>query len=692
MQVADASKSHVLIDKLPYVAAIHSDWGKRLLWRLETKVQPHVGSDILSRNSAMAMDYEFTRIPATTHSQVIQEYFIPRAKYLDFVKKMRGLIDQHDVNLVYSSTRAVKADVDTALSYAKEDCLSVVICRDQKTTPEDKARMDVFARAAAEAALECGGSFYLCYQLPFTNEQMRRAYPELDAFFETKRRFDPDGLFMNSLFDQYARAANAPKVRKVVNAKPPFKNIENVVVLCLENRSFGHMVGLQAQRNPEIRGFRGDESVPVDLNDPSKGVVRVRPGAAYIGDINPGHEPENVAVQLYGRSDPDWNEKPSMKGFVKDYLALQPKGLSDAERLEGAEKIMAAFTPEQLPVLTKLIDEFVLCDASFSSVPTSTFPNRVFMQAGTSMGHLHSSGKITDPELRDAMFGSMYAGRTIYDLLSAAKKSWKNYRHDIAWSLMIPSVRKDARNLARFDQFKKDVAAGELPSFSFIEPAYINTSKHKASDMDAPHDVREGERLIAEVYNTLRANPDVWNKTLLVVTFDEHGGYYDNAPPPKTVSPDGLASRDPSFGFDRLGVRVPTILISPWLPKGKVDHTVYDHASILSFTERLFDLPPLTERDARANSFEGQFLKKPRADAPERIEPPAPGPEKCTDRALYDPSEPSPRVADAAVRIFDSAVWMLATSQKVARATQAAIAGATGFGRMLGDLRSITRG
>lgn len=723
LKAPDDSRSHVLLSKIPYIAAIHSTPGKKVLWAMERNLQPYVNKETLSRNEAMVMDYEFSRIPARSHSQVIQEYFIPRGRYLDFVHKLKTLAKRNQTNVVYASTRFIKADKDSALPYAKEDCLSVVLFRDQKTTAEDQVRMDAFAREAAEAALENNGTFYLCYQLPFTKEQVFRAYPEIDAFFEAKRRYDPEGVFLNSLYQDYALGPKptltrpavvgaaagagstpsagagpsggpgapgvngAASVGAVRDAKPPFKNIEHVVVLMLENRSFDNMMGFFKDQRPEIDGLVGTENVPVDPADPSKGRMYVRRGGRDFGDVNPGHEPENVALQMYGTTKPPAGVEPNMEGFFADYLAQQDPKTTPAERFENAKHVMDGFTEDQLPVLSTLAKNFVVCDRFFSSVPTSTFPNRVFLQSGTSNGQLHSAANIKSKEFWQALFGNVYEGNTIYDQLASNDKPWKIYHSDIGWSFMLPSVRRNADKLVPIDQFKRDVQKGSLPAFSLIEPAYLNTMTHKANDQDAPHDVREGERLIADVYNTLRAKEDVWNKTLLVVVYDEHGGYYDHVPPPKTVSPDGLESSEPPFKFDRLGVRVPAILVSPWLPKGAVDHTVYDHTSILKFTERLFDLPSLTARDAAANSFEDQFREDaPRKDTPKVLVPPARGPEKNTDSRLYGPGEPPGPIASAGVGAFHVIRQAYAAGNALQRAGRGVYdAGASVMG-MLEDL------
>jgi phospholipase C len=179
-------------------------------------------------------------------------------------------------------------------------------------------------------------------------------------------------------------------------------------------------------------------------------------------------------------------------------------------------------------------------------------------------------------------------------------------------------------NFRRLETFASDVAAGTLPHYSFLEPPYMDAPGTPAADQHPPHHLLDGERLIAWVYDTLRGNEAVWRKSLLVLLYDEHGGFFDHVPPPATVPPDDASATGPKFKFDRLGVRVPALLVSPWVGKGRVDHQVYDHTSLLATVKTLFGLPDfLTRRDARANTLaEGNFLAAPRplADTPSNLE------------------------------------------------------------------------
>jgi phospholipase C len=175
-----------------------------------------------------------------------------------------------------------------------------------------------------------------------------------------------------------------------------------------------------------------------------------------------------------------------------------------------------------------------------------------------------------------------------------------------------------------FADFLTDARNAQLPGYSFIEPRYFDFFGMKANDQHPPHDVSLGELLIAEVYEALRNSP-LWEQSLLIILSDEHGGLYDHQPPPSTINPDGKNATDPVFQFDRLGPRIPAVLVSPYIPKGTIDHQDYDHTSVLATVKKAFNLPDfLTQRDANAHTFEHNLsLEAPRSNTPATL--PRPG-------------------------------------------------------------------
>jgi phospholipase C len=218
-----------------------------------------------------------------------------------------------------------------------------------------------------------------------------------------------------------------------------------------------------------------------------------------------------------------------------------------------------------------------------------------------------------------------YKMKTIYDALGENGLSWNIYYGDVPQSIILQHHWRTLDHFKRFEKYYADLEKGDLATYSFIEPRYLSFHEWKATDQHPPHDVKLGEYLIAEVYDTLR-NSQYWEKSLLVVLYDEHGGFFDRVPPPDSVpSPDGKKSKHPPFDFTRLGVRVPAILVSPFVEKGQVDSTIYEHSSLPATIKTLFNLPEsLTARDKAANTFEKNLSRSiPRSDTPLTL--PVPG-------------------------------------------------------------------
>jgi phospholipase C len=212
-----------------------------------------------------------------------------------------------------------------------------------------------------------------------------------------------------------------------------------------------------------------------------------------------------------------------------------------------------------------------------------------------------------------------YNQPTIFDRLNERSKSWKVYFGDAPLSLLLVHQWEPPNSIRHrpMMEFYKDVAgaAKDFPAFAWIEPAYLQPG---ANDCHPPHDVFESQVLLANVYNAIRANEDLWNSTLFVVLFDEHGGFYDHVAPPKAVPPD---HHQEEYTFDMLGVRVPAILVSPWMGR-RVISEQFDHTSLLRYLTDKWGLGALGERTAQAKSFEPFFLPERRTDTPRSIPKP----------------------------------------------------------------------
>ncbi len=381
----------------------------------------------------------------------------------------------------------------------------------------------------------------------------------------------------------------------------PLDQIKHLVVLMMENRSFDHMLGFMAAPDYPIDGLTGSETNP---NSQEKDVP-VTDDADFSGGLtpDPGHHFPDVNLQIFGNYEGRNDGGPLMKGFVVSY----EKHTHDVGK---SARIMNCFSPDKVPVLSTLARQYAVCDRWFSSVPGPTLPNRSYMHSATSIGRVDMS-----PIWRDE-------STTIYELLDKFGVSAKIYYHD--WSVaMTFKMLADGQSkwFGLFDDFNRACSKNTLPAYSFIEPRYnaqdAGSQVFEANDQHPDHNVADGEQLIKDVYNAIRKNPDVWASTLLVITYDEHGGLYDHVTPPATVNPDGKIAQDtgenvatiPPFDFTRLGIRVPTVLVSPYITPGTIDSAVYDHTSIIATARKLFlganaDSNFLTARDKQANTFE----------------------------------------------------------------------------------------
>jgi phospholipase C len=335
---------------------------------------------------------------------------------------------------------------------------------------------------------------------------------------------------------------------------------------------------------------------------------------------DPGHEFNDVKVQLCGVK----GDFPHIdnSGFVADYATVDPA---------NAGEIMKCYAPEQVPVIVALAQEFAVCDHWFSSMPGPTWPNRFFIHAASSAGLDHSPSTQTMAS-SILLNGYTFDNGTIYDRLDDEGISWTIYKGDAfpqALAMCGMAVRLAEGRFRHFEDFAKHVSHPNYStSYAFLEPDYHSMADFVCGNSQHPKDdVTRGEALLKHVYEAIRHSPH-WESSVLIITYDEHGGFYDRVPPPQTVAP-GDKPTDPensrfAFDFTQLGVRVPAIIVSPLIPRGTIDHTVYDHTSALATLEELFGVLPLTERDKHAHPLTHLFsLTTPRTDAPLTLPEPA---------------------------------------------------------------------
>ncbi len=410
--------------------------------------------------------------------------------------------------------------------------------------------------------------------------------------------------------------------------------IDKVFVLVLENRSFDHMLGFSNIQGTDVitgktRTINGLTDGKYFNLDPQGQLVYATIGASASLTRDPGHEFKDVLEQLCGTGasiDTSTGAYPKLtnSGFVSNYRshATEP----------GPVPVMQGFGPGQLSVLESLAREFAVCDSWYSSIPGATWPNRFFFHAASSGGMVESA---SDWAMFNSTFfqGYNFQHGTIFDLLDAAKIDWCIYEGDAFPQsyAMKGMTRQWIRNkrFLDFSRFARDVSQTTFsPRYVFIEPNYgrdiLPPADFVGGNSQHPlDDVFMGEKLIKDVYEAVRNSPH-WERSLLVVSYDEHGGFYDHVPPLTAAIPPGDAAtvpRQPKFDFRQYGVRVPTIIISPYTARNLIDSTLYDHSSLLRTVELLFDLPTLTDRDANSADFVHllRSVQQPRSLAPPTV-------------------------------------------------------------------------
>jgi phospholipase C len=378
---------------------------------------------------------------------------------------------------------------------------------------------------------------------------------------------------------------------------PGLDNLKQIVVLMLENRSFDHMLGSLKAVDPRIDGITDQLSNP----DTTGALVTPQPLAEFQGqlDPDPDHHFPAVDLQIFA-APPSPNRVANMQGFIKSYFNQQ-------RDVGHSHKIMYYFAQNQLPVLTTLALEFAVFNRWFASIPGPTICNRAFAHYGTSFGRVDMN-----PIYINEPFKSIYNR-----LIDANPKcTAKVYYYDSTSSTMeVTNLLQNQPELfGTYQQFLSDCSTGNLPQYSFIEPNYsdhdTDSGEEVASDQHPDHNVQAGELFIASVYHAIKQNPNLWQSTALLIVYDEHGGIYDHVVPPACTPDQFTASANDtgtgqSFAFDRLGVRVPAILISPWIPKGTIVDRVFDHASIPATITKFFigDYALRSPRETNADVF-----------------------------------------------------------------------------------------
>jgi phospholipase C len=419
--------------------------------------------------------------------------------------------------------------------------------------------------------------------------------------------------------------------------------IDHVVLVMLENRSFDHMLGFLYPKSDNFDGLDGTES-SLDANRNVVKVFQITPGvqnAYYFPLANPAEGYQATNDQLFSSEAAPASGEAANDGFVTSFAKeLQNPAHPLDPKLVGAvpASIMGMYAPETLPVLSGLATGFAVCDGWFASVPTQTFPNRAFAVAGTSLGYVDNS----------AHGHPAFDTPSVFGRLADVNQTWKIYGYSgrpLTAGDFPDTVQPGPYGevVSGFARFQADAANGQLAAFSYIEPEWATHPRPKDSSAVGPGDdhnfqvendqhpvsnLAVGEKLLYDVYQALRGNP-AWEKTLLIITYDEHGGNYDNAPPPTgAIAPDDRVGPS-GFNFTRFGVRVPAVLVSPLIPQGTILHTPndgppFDHTSIIATLRSRFGIGALGKRDAAAPDVGSVLtLTTPRTDDPlAAVDPP----------------------------------------------------------------------
>jgi phospholipase C len=261
----------------------------------------------------------------------------------------------------------------------------------------------------------------------------------------------------------------------------------------------------------------------------------------------------------------------------------------------NGHRTMGYYDSSDLPIYYGLLSTFATGDRYFSSVQSQTFPNRLYLLAGSSFGHIRND--VAFPMTVDSIFN-------LLDQHGITWRIYANFMRDAYGPIFFQYVANQAETrVVPLSQYYTDVANGTLPNVAFIDPNATGTPKTE-NDEHPIANVQVGQKFVADVINGLLASP-TWASTALFLTWDEHGGFYDHVPPPPAVPPDAILpmwlAGDPHELFDEYGVRVGVVAVSPYSKASFVSHVVHDHTSILKFIETRFGLPSLSARDAAAD-------------------------------------------------------------------------------------------
>ena len=336
---------------------------------------------------------------------------------------------------------------------------------------------------------------------------------------------------------------------------PETTSIQHIVVVMMENRSFDHYLGWLDGADGRQAGLRY-----VDGDGVARRTHRLAPDFQGCGHPDPDHSYEGGRTEFNGGACDGW-----LRAGENDEYAI------------------GYYTKKDLAFLGNAAPRWTTCDRYFSAIMAETFPNRIYQHAATTDRLQNTTAVSTLP--------------TIWDRLAVAGLDGRYYYSDVPmlalWGTKYIPI---SRSIA---QFFADAGAGTLPNVAFVEPRFLGESLGISND-DHPHaDIRDGQAFLNAVYRAVTTSP-VWSETVLVINYDEWGGFFEHVPPPTVTVP----ADEQALGNDgRLGFRVPCLIVSPFAPREHVSHLVFDHTSVLRMIEWRWNLPALTIRDASATNL-----------------------------------------------------------------------------------------
>ena len=359
---------------------------------------------------------------------------------------------------------------------------------------------------------------------------------------------------------------------------PKLDQIKTIVIVMMENRSFDHMLGylaLPEYGRLKVEGLRGDAGWRKSIASSYDGATFLpwhdnNPFRALVAD--PPHERDDIKLQLGARV----GGKNEMKGFVENLANAKTKPMIDKDHPPA---VMGYFTPDEVPISDFLARHFCVCDQWFSALPAGTQANRLMAMSGYT--------------LIDKNVHILPNQPLIYDWLTERGITWRVYHEGMPFFAMMlnwtPKILDD-HIFRRFDRLVPDIseaAKGEMPQVIFLEPAYTDAPHiGPSSDDHAPSGASAGQEFLMKVYNAVTYDPTLWQNTVMIITYDEHGGFFDHVSPPNvSTSAPAIAHYEP---FDTLGVRVPAFVVSPFVKSGQPFNSTLDHTSILKFVGQRF--------------------------------------------------------------------------------------------------------